>query len=49
MPSCCPIKHTSQQLSAGAGGASNVEVITVSAAGDAVAADWSSSLLLDAL
>ena len=50
-PSRCPIRHTSQQLSAGAGGAGDVKVVTVAAAGDAVVAGWSSassSSLMDA-
>jgi len=50
-PSRCPIRHTSQQLSAGVGGAGDVEVVAVAAAGDAVAAGWSSassSSLMDA-
>ena len=53
-PSRCPIRHTSQQLYAGAGGAGDVEVVAVAAAGatgDAVAAGWSSassSSLMDA-
>jgi len=34
----CPIRHTSQQLSAGPGGAGDVEVVAVAADGDAVAA-----------
>ena len=42
-PSRCTIRHTSQQLSAGAGGAGDVEVVAVAAAGDAVAAGWSSA------
>ena len=42
---------TSPRLSAGAGGAGDVEVVAVAAAGDAVAAGWSSassSSLMDA-
>jgi len=47
----CPIRHTSQQLSAGPGGAGDVEVVAVAAADNAVAAGWSSassSSLVDA-